>query len=63
MSNKELYDKIKEASDIINKKSMKGSSNYIIVNPKIAEYFELEEKRKNRDKKINQIVNEIPKNV
>lgn len=66
MNNKELYDKIKESAEIINKKSMKGSSNYIL-NPKIAEflftYFELEEKRKNRDKKINKILNEIPKNI
>jgi hypothetical protein len=53
---KELYDRIKEASDIINKNSMKGSGNYLIVNTKIAEYFELEEKRKNRNIKINEIL-------
>lgn len=56
MINKELYDKLIEASKLIELKSRRGGSDYIVVNPEIAKELESEEIKKKRDKKIDQIL-------
>lgn len=59
MTNKELYYKILNASEIISKSSYK-KSNFIIVSPIIAEAIENLDIKKHRNKKLMKI-NEISK--
>lgn len=59
MTNKELYYKILNASEIISKSSYK-TSNFIIVSPIIAEAIENLDIKKHRKKKLMKI-NEISK--
>lgn len=56
--NQEIWDKIQSASTYV---SSKGSCNYIIVSPYVAkmwEDFDLETKKKEREKKLKRILNE-----
>jgi hypothetical protein len=59
---KKLVSKLLKAANIIHKKSTRGSSNFMIVNPEIANILndinEQVEKRKLREKKIKRILYE-----
>jgi hypothetical protein len=59
MNNKNLIDKIVEASNIIHKSSLRGSANYIMTSLEVADIMEAALFRnKRRKKKINKIFNE-----
>jgi len=54
MTNKSLVDKLLEASQKINKSSLRGSGNYIVVNPNILNMA----KKSLRKEKIKRLFNE-----
>ena len=61
MDNKNLIDKILEASSIIHKSSLRGSANYIVTSGQTAQMIQevFSKNRSNRRKeKINKIFNE-----
>ena len=58
MNQKELIDKINQAANHIHKQSLKNTGNYVIVSPRFAEMWKLEEKRILRVKKLRRILNE-----
>ena len=62
ISQTELIDKINKASEIISNANVKGSANYVIVSPKIAEAINNLDIRKLRKKKLNKI-NKINENL
>ena len=55
-----LYDKIMKASNVIHKANLKGSGNFMIISPKVAEIIENLDIRKYRRKKLEKL-NEIMK--
>ncbi len=57
MTNKELYDKLSQASAVINNSSRKGSSNYMVVSKTVADVI-TGFRRSNRKEKIMRIFNE-----
>ena len=57
MKNKSLVDKLLEASQKINKSSLRGSGNYITVNATIYEIINKLERQKNRKTKIKRLFN------
>ena len=61
MNNKELYDKVLQASEKISLNS-RNPDNFMIVSPKLAELLENLDIKKYRKKKIMKI-NEISKNL
>lgn len=55
MNNKELYDKILKAANIIHEKTIRGNGNYMIVNSEIAtsiNHINILEERKSKIGKI-----------
>ena len=62
MTNQELIDKINEVSNIIHEKALRGSANYIIISPKIADILENLDIKKHRKKKLEAILNSQNKN-
>jgi hypothetical protein len=66
MSNKELYNKILQASDHIHKSSTRGSANYMITSPEIANMLQgiyTAEKVKYRKEKIKRIFNDETREI
>lgn len=55
----ELYYKITQASNIIHQTSLKGSGNFIIVSPKIAEKIKRIEIKEQRRKKLEILFKKI----
>lgn len=58
---KSLYDKILKASEVIHKSSTKGSANYIVTSPSVADMIQEvynKEKAGWRKEKIKKIFNE-----
>lgn len=59
MNNKELFDKILKASEIIHNQALRGPANYVVCSPSVTEaikHIDLLELRKN---KINKILRRI----
>lgn len=52
MNQKTLYEKIQKASNIIHQKSLKGSSNFMIVSSRIAEMLSKLDLKEQRKKKL-----------
>lgn len=66
MSNKELYNKILQASNHIQKSSTKGSANYMITSPEVANMLQgiyTAEKVKCRKEKIKRIFNDEAREI
>jgi dCMP deaminase len=59
-SQKELFDKIIKASNIVSLKSRQSGASWMVTSPVVSkemdEIFNKEKKQKNRDKKINQLL-------
>jgi hypothetical protein len=60
---KKIINDILKASNKIHQQTIRGSGNYIVVGSEVAEQFEnineesvIEEKRKNRDKNIDKLL-------
>jgi hypothetical protein len=58
MTNKNLYDKILQASAIIDNNSRRGSGNYMVVSKAVADIIN-GFKRGNRKEKIKRLFNEV----
>ena len=58
--NKQLVEKILQASNVIAEKSRRGPGNFMIVSSKVAEIIDNLDIRKHRKKKLNKL-NEIMK--
>lgn len=58
MKQQELVKKISEAADLISNSSVRGSGNNVILGKVVIELIEAEEKRKKRNEKIEQILND-----
>jgi len=62
LNDKTLINKLLKAANEIHNKNLKGSSNFIIINPQVAEILnelsDKREKRKLREKKIKRLLYE-----
>lgn len=58
MQNKKLINRILKASNIISNASRKGSANFIVVSPQVADVINEAQKRILREKKIKRILYE-----
>lgn len=59
MDNKELYDRINKAADIISQSNRRGYGNYVIVNSQVADYLNHLDLLKERQDKIDKILRRI----
>ena len=57
MTNKELYDKLSQASAVINNNSRKGGSNYMVVSKAVANIIN-NLRKSNRKEKIKRLFND-----
>jgi hypothetical protein len=58
MKQRQLVKKISEAADLISNSSVRGSVNNVISGRVVIDLIEAEEKRKKRNEKIEQILND-----